>query len=332
MAEEPAHGSPGPVLLSRTDAALGRNGPLRPRRLGLAAFCCAVLLALVLAATAVPVEEGTAVVVTEFGNPVRVIVAAGLAWKLPSPLQSAGVVDLRLHTTSGTVQEVTTRDGLRILVQAFAIWAVRDDPPAVLQFVRGMRNDQAEAARQLGGALDAALQDAAAGFDLADLVNTNPARLRLPAFEARLRAALTDPAQRLEGLVIRQVGVEALSLRDATRLATLSRMRSEQEILAAQRDAEGAREAAQIRAEAARDGRILIADARVQAAQIEAESRRQAAEIQGRAYAADPQLYMLLRSLDTLGLMVGPNTRLVLRTDAAPFNVLVQGPPSGPPP
>jgi hypothetical protein len=25
--------------------------------------------------------------------------------------------------------------------------------------------------------------------------------------------------------------------------------------------------------------------------------------------------------------MIGPNTRLVLRTDAAPFNVLVNGPP-----
>jgi membrane protease subunit HflC len=304
----------------------------RPRRLVLAASGCAVLLALVLAAALVPVEAGTAVVVTEFGRPVRVILAPGLSWKLPSPVQSASVVDLRLHTTSGTVQEVATKDGLRILVQAYAIWSVRDDPTSVLQFVRGMRNDPAEAARQLGGALDASLQDAAAGFDLADLVNADPARLGLPAFEAKLGAALTDTARQLEGVTIRQVGVERLSMRDTTRLATVSRMQAEQDILAAQRRAEGAREAAQIRAEAARDGRILVADARVQAAQIEAESRRQAAEIQGRAYEADPQLYMLLRSLDTLSLMIGPNTRLVLRTDAAPFNVLVQGPPSGAPP
>jgi membrane protease subunit HflC len=35
----------------------------------------------------------------------------------------------------------------------------------------------------------------------------------------------------------------------------------------------------------------------------------------------------MLRSLDTLSSMIGPNTRLVLRTDAAPFKVLVQGPP-----
>jgi hypothetical protein len=37
---------------------------------------------------------------------------------------------------------------------------------------------------------------------------------------------------------------------------------------------------------------------------------------------------MLLRSLDTLDTIVGANTRLILRTDAAPFRVLVDGPPT----
>jgi membrane protease subunit HflC len=72
----------------------------------------------------------------------------------------------------------------------------------------------------------------------------------------------------------------------------------------------------------------MVASAQTEAARIEAESRRQAADIQAKAYLADPELYTLLRSLDTLGTVVGPNTRLVLRTDAAPFNVLVQGPPA----
>ncbi|RMP41736.1 Protein HflC [Pseudomonas amygdali pv. lachrymans] len=48
----------------------------------------------------------------------------------------------------------------------------------------------------------------------------------------------------------------------------------------------------------------------------------------GRAYAGSPQLYNLLRSLDTLGTIVTPGTRLILRTDAAPFRVLVDGPPT----
>jgi membrane protease subunit HflC len=34
----------------------------------------------------------------------------------------------------------------------------------------------------------------------------------------------------------------------------------------------------------------------------------------------------MLRSLDALSSVVSANTSLILRTDAAPFNVLVQGP------
>ena len=40
----------------------------------------------------------------------------------------------------------------------------------------------------------------------------------------------------------------------------------------------------------------------------------------------------MLRSLDTLATIVGPNTRLVLRTDAAPFRSLIEGPPAAVPP
>ena len=34
----------------------------------------------------------------------------------------------------------------------------------------------------------------------------------------------------------------------------------------------------------------------------------------------------MLRSLDTLSTMINANTRIILRTDAAPFNALVDGP------
>lgn len=46
------------------------------------------------------------------------------------------------------------------------------------------------------------------------------------------------------------------------------------------------------------------------------------------AYASSPALYNELRSLDTLGSMVNPGTKIILRTDAAPFRVLVDGPPT----
>jgi membrane protease subunit HflC len=274
------------------------------------------------------VSAGTAVVVTEFGRPVRVLTKPGLAWKMPAPIETAIPVDLRLRTTSSGLQDVGTRDGLRILVQAFVAWQVPDDPADITQFVRAVRNDPDEAARQLRSFTGSALQVTASSFDLSDLVNTAPQKIQLAAFEAKLQAQLTAQMRPIYGMQIQQVGIERLSLPETTLAATVARMRSERETIAAQRTAEGLREAAQIRADAARDSRIVVADAQTQAASIEADSRRQAAEIQARAYTADPALYTMLRSLDTLGNMIGPNTRLVLRTDAAPFNVLVNGPPT----
>jgi len=38
----------------------------------------------------------------------------------------------------------------------------------------------------------------------------------------------------------------------------------------------------------------------------------------------------MLRSLDSLSNVVGPGTTLILRTDAAPFKALSEGPNAGP--
>jgi modulator of FtsH protease HflC len=293
-----------------------------------------VVAAAVLAGTAVMVGAGQAVVVSEFGAPVRVLTEPGLAWKLPAPLQDTTIVDLRLRTSSTGLNDVGTRDGLRILLQAYVAWQVPPDPDHIRQFLRAVRNDPDEAARQLRSFVGSALQVTASSFDFTDLVNTDPARLRLAAFEQRLQAQVEAQVLQTYGIQVREVGIEVLSLPDASLTATVARMRSERETVAAERTAAGRRAAAEVRSNAERDGRIVVAHAHTQAADIEAQARREAAAIRTQAYLTDPQLYELLRSLDTLAQTVGPGTRLVLRTDAAPFSALMAAPgaaPSGPP-
>lgn len=305
-------------------------GPPGLRRLRVSlrfALAGLVVAAAAFASASVMVAAGQATVVTRFGDLSRVLTTPGLAWKLPAPLESVIPVDLRLRTTSTGLQDVGTKDGLRILVQAYAAWQVPDEPSRIRQFLRAVRNEPDEAARQLRSLVGAALQVTASSFELADLVDTDPARQRLPEFEARLRAQVEGQALEVYGVQIRQVGIDRLSLPEATLAATVARMRAERETVAAARTAEGLRAAAELRAEATRDARITVARARTEAAGIEAASRQEAARVQARAYQADPGLYALLRSMDTLGSVVGPNTRMVLRTDAAPFNMLVQGPP-----
>jgi membrane protease subunit HflC len=287
-----------------------------------------VVAAAVLSACLVLVGPGQAIVVTRFGNPVNVLTEPGLAWKAPLPIENTIDVDLRLRTTSSGLQDVGTRDGLRILIQAYVAWQVPAEPERVRQFLRAVRNQPDVAAQQLRSFIGSSLEITAASFDLANLVNTDPAKVQLTELESRLRERIDEQALKVYGITIRQVGIERLTLPTETLNATVARMRAERETVAAERQAEGQRAAAEIASNADRDARVLRAKAKAEAADIDAKSRVQAADIYGQAYNSAPDLYMLLRSLDTLDTVVGANTRLILRTDAAPFRVLVDGPPS----
>jgi membrane protease subunit HflC len=293
------------------------------RRLIVAAIIVAVL---VLSACLVQISPGEAVVITRFGNPVRVLTTPGLALKLPSPIDNTVAVDLRMRTTSSGLHDVGTRDGLRILVQAYIAWRVPDDADHVRQFLRAVRNDPAIAAEQLRSFMGSALEITASSFDLSDLVNTQPGRIRLDQFESALLQRTNQQALSVYGISVRQVGLERLTLPAETLAATIDRMRAERDTVAAQQSAEGRRAAAQIESDADRDSREEIAQAKAEAADTEAKSRIAAAQIYRQAYASDPQLYTMLRSLDSLDALIGSNTSLILRTDAAPFRALVDGP------
>ncbi len=285
-----------------------------------------VVATAVLSACLLLVGPGEAIVVTRFGNPIRVLTEPGLAWKVPAPVESKIAVDLRLRTTSSGLQDVGTRDGLRILVQAYVAWQVPDDPDHIRQFLRAVRNQPDIAAEQLRSYIGSSLEITASSFDLANLVNTDPQKIELDQFERQLRERIDEQALKVYGITIRQVGIERLTLPTETLNATVERMKAERATVAAERSAEGQRAAAEIRSNADRDSRVLLAKAKAEAADIDAKARVAAADIYGTAYNGDPDLYTLLRSLDTLDQVVDSNTRLILRTDAAPFNVLVDGP------
>src|ERR1700733_9314253 len=285
-----------------------------------------ILLAAIAAACIVMVPAGEAGVITRFGNPVRVVTEPGLAWKLPAPFESTILIDLRLRTTSTGLQDVGTRDGLRVLVQSYVAWQVPDDPQRVRQFLRSVRNQPDEAARQLRSFVSAALHIAASNFDLTNLVNVDSTKVRLDVFERQLHDQIAPRMLQVYGIDIRQVGVERMTLPDETLAATVARMRAERETVAAGRTADGLRQAAAIRADADRDAREVVAEAREQAAHTEADAQQAASRIYAKAYQSDPGLYTTLRSLDAISQVVGRNTSVVLRTDAAPFRVLVDGP------
>ena len=290
------------------------------------AIAAVVVLFAIAAASLVQVPSGEALVVTRFGNPARVLMKPGLAWRLPVPLESVIPVDLRLRTTSSGLQDVGTRDGLRIIAQAYVAWQVQPDSPNVQRFLRAVQNQPDEAARQIRAFIGSALETTTSAFELSNLINTDAGKVQIAALETRLREQINQQLQSTYGISVLFVGIERLTLPAVTLAATVDRMRAERETIAAERTAVGNRQAAEIRSAAERDGRIVQAEARVKAADIEAQSRVQAASIYGKAYAGSPQLYNMMRSLDTLSTIITPDTKLILRTDAAPFRALVEGP------
>ena len=287
-----------------------------------------VIVFAIAAACVVQVRSGEATVVTRFGNPARVLIEPGAAWRLPLPFESTVPVDLRIRTTSSGLQDVGTRDGLRIIVQAYVVWQVQADAADVKRFMRAVQNQPDEAARQIRTFVGSLLQTTAAGYDLADLVNTDASKVRLVDLESHLQGQITQQLLATYGVRVIQVGIERLTLPAVTLAATVERMRAERETVATERTAVGRRQAAEIRSAADRDARIVRADATVKAADLEAQSKLQAAKVYGHAYASAPELYSLLRSIDTLSTIITPGSKIILRTDAAPFRALVDGPPA----
>jgi len=283
-----------------------------------------VILALV-AECIVMVPADEAVVIARFGDPVRVITHPGLAWKLPAPIETTVPIDLRLRTTSTGLQDVGTRDGLRVLAQVYTAWQVSDEPSHILQFLRALRNEPDEAGQQIRSFLGAGMHISASNFNLSDLVNSDQRNVRISSFEDQLKAQVSAKMLQSYGISIRQVGVERLTLPAATLAATVSRMSAERETVAAARTADGLRRAAEIQSDADRDAREVVAKAQQQAAQIQADAEYSAAAIYAKAYRKDPRLYNTLRSLDAASKVIGGNTTVILRTDAAPFRVLSDG-------
>ena len=150
------------------------------------------------------VEPDEALVITAFGNPVRVVTQPGLAWRWPAPFEAAVPVDVRLRTTSTGLHDVGTRDGLRILVQAYVEWRVPQDPGRVTQYLRAVRNAPDEAAEQLRSYVGSSLEITAAASICPN--SSTPTRRRCAARRLRGRAQGAAGAQVLALAVMANAG------------------------------------------------------------------------------------------------------------------------------
>ena len=291
----------------------------RPRALDWLRVCTgiAAVLGILLAATGVQVTEGEAVVVTRFGDPVRLLDSAGLHWKAPWPIDAVARVDLRRRTFETGHAEMLTRDRKNVVLVGFAVWRVSDP----LRFHRSIGTvDDAE--EKLDGLISNAQIGVLGRFDLSALTSTDPTTLRTAEIEQQLLEATQQVASERYGIEILTVGFQRLSLPEDNVSAVFKQMRAERRQYAARYEAEGAEEAARIRSETDLEAAKIRAEGSEEAARIRGESEAEAARIYAEAHRQDPGLYRFVRSLEALDSVVGSDTTVILRTDSPPFRLL----------
>jgi membrane protease subunit HflC len=275
------------------------------------------LAAIVFHAMAVVVPEGQAVLITRFGRPLRAATQPGLHWKLPWPIDSAAVLDLRRRVYETGHTEMLTRDKKNIIATTFIVWRIGN----VLTFTQAI-GTEGGAEGKLDGLLTNAAIGTLGGHDLSALVSTTPTDLQVDQIEAELLASTAPLALRSYGVDIEQIRLERIALPEENVTAVFEQMRAERQQYAAKFEAEGQREASRITSEAELEAAHIRAKGAEEELRIRGQSAADVARTYADAHRADPELYRFTRSLDAIGKLVNTNTSLVLRTDSEPFSLL----------
>lgn len=271
-------------------------------------------------------------IVTQFGNPVRVITSPGLYAKLPDPIQSVVPINNQLRVYNLPQTEFLTADKKNIILEAYATWKVTD----ALTFLKTVR-DPLGAETRLADVVASEIGAALGQVELSQLVTVDAAQLKLPD---TLLTVTQGTASRTEqyGFIVTDVRLKQLTFPQANLTSVFQRMKAEREAIARQFRSEGTEEAAKIRAGADAEQARILAEANQQAAEIRGQADAEAIAIYAAAFGKDPEFYRFLRTLQSYEAFIDGNTTLLLPSDSEllqylnPGNVSVLTPVPAPAP
>ena len=267
------------------------------------------------------VREGTAAVVTRFGEPVRSITEPGPYFKLPWPIEDTRIFDMRKRVFNTPYTATLTRDRRNVVLLTYVVWRI-EDPRLFLQSV----GDEVAASAKLDGMVTAAKNTLMGRYDLSALVSTDARQIQTPEIESAIVSEVQDVAAEKFGINIEQVGFKRIAYEQANVTAVLAQMRAEREAEAKQLRAQGDKESRRIRDDAAVKSEEILREGRLGAGRIRGEAERAAAEIYAKAHRTDPEFYRYWRSLEALKKTLGQDATVVLRTDQGFFDLLTDPP------
>jgi membrane protease subunit HflC len=258
-------------------------------------------------------------VVTQFGNPVNVVLQPGLKVKLPEPIQSVQRFDNRVQVYEAEPLELLTSDKKSVKVDYYGTWRITDP----VTYMKTVKNKVGAEAR-LQDVFSSSLGVQLGQYNLEDLINVDTNKLKLNAMMQGAVQKCKEKAKEY-GIEVVDAQIKVLNFPDANKQSVFSRMKAEREQMAKKYRSEGSEEAAKIRADAEKEQKILLSEAYKQAQQLKGEGDAEAIKIYAQAFSKDPKFYEFIRALETYEKTIDEKTTLVLPSNSEILKYLENG-------
>lgn len=292
----------------------------------------AFIILILLADAIYTVDQREQVVITQFGDPIRVVKEPGIHIKLPF-IQQANSFEKRILEWDGRATQIPTKDKKFILVNTYARWRIPDP----LKFFQSVSDEQ-RAQTRLDNIIDATVRDFITDQLLIEvvrnsnqpLVQSEGEEIEKEVIEIQIgREKLTREILMRASEMAPQYGIELIDVRvkhinyvQSVREKVFSRMVAERERIAEQYRSEGQGERSRILGDMEKDLRKITSEAYKKAQEIKGKADGKSTEIYARAYNRDPEFYSFLKALETYPEVIGEKTWLILTTDSDFFRYL----------
>ncbi|MBI5722465.1 MAG: hypothetical protein HZA50_00795 [Planctomycetes bacterium] len=302
------------------------------KHLGMILLAVVTLLGLLFYTIAYVVEEGQDIVLVKtFGAPTKDLdgrkpVQAGLYFKWPWPIQEVVRYDGRLIIVEDDMEQLNTRDSRDLIATLYCGWKIADARKFQAKR-KTVENAMAAVKEKLKSSKSQIMRE----YDMVDIVNTDPSKMRIPEIEKRIRENMNEVLSQ-DGIEVAVVGVKNLGLSDLASKQVIQAMQAERKKMKDTIEAEGDAQAQAIREWAKAASDKILAFARRKAADIRGEGDRAAAETY-KKYHEHPEFAIFLRELEMLRSSLKSKTVLLLDgMDIRALKFLRDGPSTPPPP
>ncbi|NLD39418.1 MAG: protease modulator HflC [Desulfatiglans sp.] len=261
------------------------------------------------------VNEGTNVIITQWGRAIKSVDTAGIHAKLP--WQKVNIFDSKINCFEAQTLQLLLKDKNPIIVTCYIAWKL-DNPETFFQALNNVEN----AKLKLGDLVNSQLGIILSDYELDKIINTTPGNVKLQEIYERLTKEANARTTSRYGIEIIQVGLKKIIYPSVVSNAVYQRMKAERTKEAVKYTAEGEEEATKIRANTDREVKELLAAAYKEAEEIKGEGDKEALRIYADAYKEDPEFFKFVKSLQVYSQILDKNTTLVLSTDSDLFEYL----------